>query len=227
MNINIMFVHNFSVQYPKHEIPFKIGYRELLSFYQNLESETKGYYAEVVKDNWNIIDVGANIGMFTLLFGKLTSGTVWAIEASQENYAMLQQNVDAVFPDNKQLVTINAYISNKSERATGEIHYLWTGRGSVLRNTGEFDFVTLDDLIGDSAHVDLIKIDIDGYDFEAVQGAVQIIKKCKPIVVIELVAEALNLHGHTTQQVADFMLSLNYRQTRVLDNCNYVFEYHE
>lgn len=217
-------VHNFSINYTGVSIPFFIGYAELIDFYRYLEPQTKNYYCEAVKSDWNIVDVGANIGMFTLLFSKLTKGRVWAIEASEKNFNMLRENVSKAEFETDNVTLLRNYVSNHSGVDAGEIHFLWTGRGSVLRESGQFNFTTLDDLIGLDQPVHLIKIDIDGYDFEAIQGATKILEKYKPLVVIELVPEALQLHGYSPQHVLDFMTQHNYRNTGVLDNCNYIFE---
>jgi len=216
--------HNFTINYPCISIPFKVGYQELIDFYTNLEPQTKQYYCDTIQKDWNVVDVGANIGMFALLFGKLTTGKVWAIEASEPNFDMLQQNIEHAGPFVGDVTPLRRYISNKTSKDAGEIHYFWTGRGSVCREAGEFDFVTLDDLFEDQDRIDLIKIDIDGYDFEAVQGAVKIMERIKPIMVIELVDEALRMHGFNKQNVIDFMTENKYTNTKVLDNCNYVFE---
>lgn len=226
--------HDFTINYPCISIPFKVGYNELLDFYTNLEPQTKQYYCDTIQKDWNVVDVGANIGMFTLLFGKLTDGLVWAIEASSQNYGFLKENVEGVFGEGKDVKGIyevnnillhNMFISDTSSRQEGEIHYLWTGRGSVAREKGEFDFYTLDDLLMMwETPINLIKIDIDGYDFEAVKGAVRVMQTYKPIMVIELVDEALALHGFNKQNVIDFMTSQGYYQERILDNCNYVFK---
>ena len=226
--------YNFTINYPCISVPFKIGYQELLDFYTKLEPQTKKYYCDTIKKDWNVVDVGANIGMFTLLFGKLTDGLVWSIEASTQNFDFLKQNVENVFGSGKytkglyeigNILLYNNFISDVSTTQEGEIHYLWTGRGSVAREKGEFEFFTLDDLlmIYDKP-INLIKIDIDGYDFEAVKGAVEIMHKYKPILVIELVDEALALHGFNKGNVIDFMISHGYYQEIVLDNCNYVFK---
>lgn len=218
-------VRNFSINYTGISIPFSVGYEELIDFYKNLEPQTKNYYCDVVKPGWNIIDTGANIGMFTLLFSKLTKGRVWAIEASEQNFNMLCENVSKTDFATDNVTLLRNYVSNHSGVDTGEIHFLWTGRGSVLRENGQFNFTTLDDLIGLEQPVHLIKIDIDGYDFEAIQGATKILERYKPLVVIELVTEALQLHGYSPQNVLDFMAQHNYRNTGILDNCNYIFEF--
>lgn len=215
-------IHDFSIDFPKvGTIHYKIGYSELEDFYKRLEPQTKKYYSDTIQNNWNVIDVGANIGMFTLLFSKLTNNKVFGIEASKHNFAMLEKNCEGY----KNIILNNLYISNKTEIEEGEIHYLWTGRGSVLREKSEFPFIKLDDIqILQNTKIDLIKIDIDGYDFEAIQGATEIMKNHKPIVVIELVDEALQLHGFNKKMVIDFMYQNNYHHTITLDNCNYVFE---
>ena len=179
--------HNFSINYPGHCIPFSVGYAELLSFYTHAEPETKNYYCEKIRPHWNVVDVGANIGMFTLLFSKLTTGRVWAIEASEKNFGMLNENLSKANLQTDNVTLLNNCVSDQTKTAEGEIHFLWTGRGSVLRENGQFNFITLDDLIGLEEPVHLIKIDIDGYDFEAIQGATKILEKYKPLVVIELV----------------------------------------
>jgi len=218
-------IENFSINYPCTSINFKIGYRELIDFYTSQEPQTKSFYCSTIKDDWNVVDVGANIGMFTLLFGKLTKQNVFAIEASYDNFTMLKRNLyENNYNSTANINCLNLYISNKTSKMDGEIHYLWTGRGSVARTKGEFEFTTLDDVlipICDKIH--LIKIDIDGYDFEAVQGCKKIIERDSPMIVIELVDEALRLHGYTKDDVINFMKSFNYSINQILDNCNYVF----
>lgn len=220
-------VHNFSINYTGLSIPFAVGYAELIDFYKSLEPQTKKYYCEIVQPDWNIVDVGANIGMFTLLFSKLTKGRVWGVEASEKNFDMLSENASKADFVTDNITLLRRYVSNHTRLEDGEIHFLWTGRGSVLRENGQFNFITLDDLLGLEEPIHLIKIDIDGYDFEAAQGATKILQKYRPIVVIELVHEALQLHGYTAQNVIDFMTSQSYINTAVLDNCNYVFEFNK
>lgn len=222
-------IHDFTINYPCFSLPFKVGYQELIQFYTELEPQTKQYYCDTIKPDWNVVDVGANIGMFTLLFGKLTREKVFAIEGSHDNYQMLIQNLNhGSYTSDALIVSTCKKVSNKPGVEKGEIHYLWTGRGSVARESGEFEFDTLDNILDHDPlriPIHLIKIDIDGYDFEAVQGATRIMEKHRPIFVIELVDEALALHGFNKQNVIDFMAENKYEITKILDNCNYVFEY--
>lgn len=217
-------INNFIIKYPKFSLEFSEGYKELIDFYQRGELSTKQYFSDIIQSDWNIVDVGANIGMMTLLFSKLVpKGKVLSIEASEQNFNMLQKNISK--HDIENVTTINAYVSESDSEASGEIHYLWTGRGSVARTSGVFQFSTLDTIIEqNNFRPDLIKIDIDGYDFEAVKGCVKTLDIYSPILLVELVDEALQLHGYIKNDVIEFLKTLGYNQSKLLDHCNYIFE---
>ncbi len=212
-------VENFVIHYPGGiSIPFQKGYEELFLFYTTSESETKRFLSETIQRDWNVVDVGANIGMLTLLMSRLTDGKVFAFEASEENFSLLLENLG----NQKNVIAKQCYVSDETKQAPGEIHYIWTQRGSVARTSGNFDFITLDDLL-DGEKVDFIKIDIDGYDFEAVKGCVKTLKRCSPILLVELVDEALRLHGFFKDDVIHFLSENGYSATQILDQCNYIF----
>lgn len=219
-------LNNFHIPYPGNiDIPFAKGYEELHDFYTRGESQTKDFFYKTIKKDWVVVDVGANIGMMTSFFTKLTDNKIFAFEASEDNFSMLLENLKAV--DSSKVCAKNCYISAKTQVEEGEIHYLWTGRGSVSRTKGEFSFITLDDLLAEEDKIDFIKIDIDGYDFEAVQGCVKTLEKHSPLLLVELVDEALALHGYKKEQVIEFLSDQKYRVKHVFDQCNYIFEKYE
>jgi FkbM family methyltransferase len=184
-------IENFNVKYTEEiNIGFKIGWSELIGFYQTQELETKKFFCEIISSNWNIIDVGANIGMYSLLFKKLTNGNIFLIEGSEVNFDMLKTNLNGDL--DKKVHLFNECVSDKDiliENST--IHYLWTGRGSVLQKTGNLNFKKIDTLLNNfEEKIDLIKIDVDGWDFESLKGCENILNQYSPIICIELVEEA-------------------------------------
>lgn len=215
---------NFEIRYPNFTIPFKIGYEEHREFYATCEPQTVKYFTDTIKEHWNIIDVGANIGMMTLLFGNLTKGKIFPIEASPDNFNMLLENIKN-YPQKATIIPYNYYISNEDKEVEGEIHYLWTSAGPVGSSKGTYKFQTLDNIFKDfSEPIDLIKIDIDGWDYEAVQGCINILDKHSPILVVEVVPWGLILHKHTEEEVVGFLKQHNYELKRKLDDYNFVFE---
>jgi FkbM family methyltransferase len=66
----------------------------------------------------------------------------------------------------------------------------------------EVRIVKLDTIIPKECKISLIHLDLEGYEFEALKGAKDIIERDKPIIVLEIDTRAVDYN--------DFMLSLNY-----------------
>lgn len=126
-----------------------------------------------------VVDVGANIGYFTLHAGRLVgpAGRVHAFEPEPENYRLLKHNVDA---QGFRHVSCHAVALGE---ASGELPlFLNTWNGGMHRlyesvcNDGPHVTVPvrrLDNLLGD-VPINLLKIDVEGLEFAVLQGA----RKC-------------------------------------------------
>ena len=66
----------------------------------------------------------------------------------------------------------------------------------------EVDMVKLDSIIPKSTKISLIHLDLEGYEFEALNGAKEIIGRDKPIIVLEIDSRAVTYN--------DFMMSMDY-----------------
>ena len=86
---------------------------------------TRGYYEpfitafvkDMIKEGDIVIDIGAHIGYYTLLFSKLVgkTGKVFAFEAHPDNFTLLKQNVETngytnVVVENKAVSNYNGKI---------------------------------------------------------------------------------------------------------------------
>ncbi len=72
----------------------------------------------------------------------------------------------------------------------------------------------LDTIIPKSTKIDLIHLDLEGYEFEALLGAKEIIERDKPIIVLEIDARAVDYNN--------FMQSINYQPVKQL-----IYNYNE
>jgi FkbM family methyltransferase len=77
----------------------------------------------------------------------------------------------------------------------------------------KIDDLSLEDL-------DLIHLDIEGYELYALKGGVETIKKFKPTIVLELVDEHLGRFNCTREDVMKFMESIDYKFIKQLDSNN-------
>ena len=80
-----------------HGFPFLLDPLDSLelSIFRNYEPFETSLLSAEIRPGMRIVDVGANIGYYTLLFSKLTgaSGHVFAFEPEPENFGLLQRNL--------------------------------------------------------------------------------------------------------------------------------------
>jgi len=137
-----------------------------------------------------VIDIGANIGAHALRLARLVgnSGHVFAFEPTSYAFRKLARNLSL-----NSLPQIKAFqIALSDENARGrEIHFRssWPTDGRYQVRTDRVDFTRLDDWCESEGvrHVDLIKVDVDGNEFPIISGAMALIERCRPILVMEAV----------------------------------------
>jgi FkbM family methyltransferase len=56
-------------------------------------------------------------------------------------------------------------------------------------------------------NVDIIKVDVEGYEFPVLKGAEQTIRRCRPVVQLEMVEAQAKRFGYTPQDIADFFIN--------------------
>jgi FkbM family methyltransferase len=153
----------------------------------------------VVKPGFHVVDVGANIGYYLLMFGKGVGpqGRVTAIEPSPENLKELLLNVE------RNALTDRVTVIPKAVGNATELVGLKAGINSGVTSDENAPFQvqidTIDNLIKD--HVDLIKMDIEGYEANALEGATGVLQRDKPILFIEVHPTQLRSQNSSATQV--------------------------
>jgi FkbM family methyltransferase len=123
---------------------------------------------------WRVVDVGANIGVFSLWAERL-GANVTAYEPEPRTFASLVANVAGrrVSPHQAALVgeavpTVRLYLSDRdSTRNTVSGKEIESAQ--PLRDFVDVPTVTLAEIVGDGC--DLLKLDCEGTEFEALVGA--------------------------------------------------------
>jgi FkbM family methyltransferase len=147
------------------------------------EPETTELVKKLIRPNSFVVDVGANIGWFTLISAKRAS-IVHAFEPETVNYSLLERSI--TINSFKNIVLRQLCISDYE--GTAELHLSkYTGRHSII-GSGERKVVvpctTLDRLYPTET-IDLLKIDVEGAEPEVILGAKQIIqeKRVKHVIM--------------------------------------------
>jgi FkbM family methyltransferase len=137
-----------------------------------------------------VLDIGANVGAHALRFARIVgrTGHVYAFEPTLFAYAKLQQNVEL----NPQLniSTFRIALSDSPKlRQSIAFRASWRTDGSQQDAACEVDFVRLDDWAAQHgvADVDLIKLDVDGNEFPILAGGMDLLSRCRPVLLMEMV----------------------------------------
>jgi FkbM family methyltransferase len=163
------------------------------------ESFLYEFYSQVLTKEDTCIDAGANLGFHTIQFGKL-SKKVYAFEPQSMVYNQLCANV--LFNDLDDMV-IPYRIGLGDKDTTAQMWsiknedfglvYNWGGRGiehdqsaytsDEVREEDQIQVKPLDSFSIPKCH--LFKIDIQGYEWYAFQGAQNLLIKNKPVILLE------------------------------------------
>ena len=160
-----------------------------------------------------VVDVGANIGYYLLLFERAVGigGEVICIEPSPENLVELKANIEFNALRNVRLFECAVGAAKGTVGLKSGIN-----GGVVPLETGAFVSAIhrLDSLI--DQHVDFLKIDVEGYEGQVLEGAEGIIRRDRPILFLEYHPQLVTAHGHCFQDILAF-LSRYYKNIEYFD----------
>ena len=161
-----------------------IGQRLALEKYEPYETEL---ILRQTKVGNTIIDVGANIGYYTVLLADKVgnTGKIYAFEPDKINFEILKKNVEA--NNLKNVEIINAAVGSKAGKLKLHKSKENLGDHKLYGNDKEIEevkIVKLDDFLKNKK-IDLMKVDTQGWEPEVIEGAKKIISKNKPIMFLE------------------------------------------
>ena len=158
----------------------------------------------------NIIDVGANFGYHTLLFSREVTEKVYAFEPQIQNFQLLKNNVNHNNINNIELFNFAcgdticdikmSLIPNNTENVNmGD----FTPNLLKTNNFSETKSILLDEM--NLPQIDLIKIDVQGWEKKVLLGASNILEKYKPVLIVEFEECMLNKTNTSSKQLFTFL----------------------
>jgi FkbM family methyltransferase len=162
------------------------------------------------------IDVGANIGLYSLAFAWLAPrGRVYAFEPSPDTFDHLSQNVQ-----NNDLDNVETFKLALGDQAEGTVHFhdfpFFTAGSFAVdddsfltsealgSNYFEAPATTLDSFVAEHGidRIDLVKIDVEGAELSVLDGAKETLSALQPMVVLEFTSFGFTLHQGILPQAA-------------------------
>jgi FkbM family methyltransferase len=172
-----------------YEVPLRArtSVHVLLSIEGEKWVEDKFLLGPYLREGLVVMDVGANIGYLTLFFCRAVGprGAVFAFEPDPENFRELAQTVE----DNhiEWCTAVNRACGTSDGPA-----YLATGLNGYIQAGGEdvanCRMMSLDSFIDERKllTVDLVKIDVEGFEAEVLSGMSGMLKRHRPILYVEV-----------------------------------------
>jgi len=155
--------------------------------FAQIEKAEWKFYIDYIQPGMTVLDVGANIGELTLLFAHFArqEGRVHSFEPTPSTYARLK----ALTLSHSNVTVVQKAVTDHSGTAAlhiyDEEHSSWNtladrsleqyGIGSTNVMTAEVITTTVDDYCRDNLieQVHLLKIDVEGYETQVIEGAQQ------------------------------------------------------
>jgi len=170
---------SFSPLLPLHE------YKEMLIIKHLLRNYPNGGI---------FIDIGAHIGKYSIFLSEYFNKII-AIEPDRNNFNLLSKNAKINKLENK-ILPLNVAILDK-EKLVWFFEYEDSVKSSIKKNKIEIPTnkykvmsISLDELVErlgiNVEKIKLIKIDVEGAEFEIIKGAIKTLKNSKPILLIEI-----------------------------------------
>lgn len=152
-----------------------------------------------------MIQAGGNCGLIVDTFVELFD-TIYTFEPEPLNFYCLTQNVSS-----PKVIKMQACLGEKNQPLSIQplkAHIVDVGGYHIDEKPGVVPMFTIDSL--NLPNCDLIQLDIEGYEFKALSGAIETIKAFKPVICVEVVDEYLSRYGNTSEQLLNLLDTLDY-----------------
>lgn len=207
------------------------------------EDKTLEIWSNLSKNAHVCIDVGAYLGVYSIIGHLSGAKEVYAIEPNKEVFNKLQTNLRLNGLESKihymnlaigeeefqgSLLTMpNRPFSSGAHLELGSKEsFVYSSKFRRYKSVtvGEVDVKPLDFLLGiTKSKIDLIKIDVEGYEQFVIDGAKRILREHSPVLIIEIVSEAQKI------LVEEKLSSFGYRNGRLIidtrESRNFIFEH--
>jgi FkbM family methyltransferase len=157
------------------------------------------------------VQAGGNIGLWPRRMKEAGFHRVLSFEPDHESRACLEKNAPGV-----------EIFSCALGAGLGmcDIKHRSLGSHNVVEGGTSVTIVTLDSFA--LMALDLLQFDVEGYEWHALLGAVETIKRCRPVIHIEL-RDFARKYGRSDKEIRHMLFDLRYKEVKALPGNDFVF----
>ena len=198
-----------------------LGWR--VAFFGSYEPESREIFRAVLPAGGVAVDIGANVGWHTLLMARLVGEGVRVLAAEANPSVRMQLDANLKLNRFRQVEVIPYAIANSE--GTVAFHapaaddpdsgngYLVAGATTAQGAIIQVEARRLDDIlpVARIERLDLLKIDVEGFEWPVLQGADQTVGKYRPHIVFEYDADYASRGGGTPALLEEYFRKHRYR----------------
>lgn len=171
-----------------------------------------------------IIDIGAHIGLFSVIASQVAGdqGKIYAFEPAPSTFELLQKTV-SINNKEKVIETVQKAVGKETGKITFFISDDKADNSNSLvqykedRSLHGIDVAvtSVDNFVQEKniSKLDFIKIDVEGAEYDTLQGAVHTLKNLRPVCIVAIHPEPIAAKGDRLEDIYDLIAGCNYRVT--------------
>lgn len=151
-----------------------------------------------------VVDCGAMIGDHTITYARAVgeSGCVYAFEPNEQAFECLEYNT-------KYMKNVLCFCCAIGKAGKAILHKdVNAGASHLQYSESGIDVVTLDSL--NFSKLDFIKIDVEGFECDVVEGAAETLRRCRPVILCEFNHGALIRNGKSSEELKSLFARQGY-----------------
>lgn len=163
------------------------------------------------------VDIGANLGMISLHAASLVTDT-GSVESFEPNPDCVQAVRETMQMNAIDHVTIHAMgLSDAPAVLNLNFSSAHTGTATLCTTSETIRSIPVpvkvgdDMLLGNTKPVDVIKIDVEGFEFHVLRGLQQVLRRDRPVIVMEFVEKHFLRENTSCDAIAAYLVDLGYR----------------
>jgi len=194
-----------------------------LFIYGQYENKESKLFRKLCLKESVIFDIGANVGYFSLIAGKTNKNNrVYSFEPVSRTFERATTNINLnkltniflhkkIISNSTELASIN--IGNDSNWGMSSLVHHEHLSGDVEK----VESITLDNFVKEQKidRLDIVKIDVEGFELNVLQGMEETLIRYKPIILIEILDQNLNANNHKPADIYNFLWEMGYRSYKI------------
>ena len=193
------------------------GYHANDSIFDRIATEQTFYEEKLLEKARSLnlegvyVDIGANIGNHSIFFNRFCNSTkVYGFEIDESIFAILKKNMELNCLQDSYYLGEIGILDRKGFVDISDTNHLNAGMTKIVNVEGsQREVDTLDNVMRGVDNIALIKMDVEGFELQIIQGAKHILENQSPVIFAELATkkefklfkDAVSKFGYATDRV--------------------------